>query len=158
MNTKPPRPPNPIESFGPELFNALIQGSKQRFEIPNIPYREAVKFRQRCHQLRHRMRIDNHTLANVASRTRFSIEWDHSKVHTLFTKKRVPYPKSADALVTLVIEPHDSEFRDLLKAAGIDITKRIDPNVGTEPPSEARGSDTTTDTPTPSLDKLLGDL
>lgn len=149
-----PRPPTPIESFGSELFHALIQGSQQRFELPAIPYREAVKFRHRCHQLRHRMRLDGHPLAAVAAKTRLSIEWDHSKIDTLFNKKRVAYPRDANAPVTLVIEPHDSEFRDALKAAGIDVTRRIDPKIGAEPPSEARGSNT----PAPSLDKLLGDL
>jgi hypothetical protein len=151
---KTPRPPNPIESFGSELFNALVQGSKQSFVIPNIRYREAVKFRLRCHQLRNRMRIDNHPLATVVAKTRISIEWDHSKIETLYNKKRVPYPKSADSPVTLVIEPHDSEFSAALKAAGIDVGRQVDPKVGLAPPtaSEASGEGEV------SLDKLLGDL
>lgn len=152
MNEKSPRPAAPIESFGAELFNALIQGSQKRFEIPNISYREAVKFRHRCHMLRNRMRIDNHALASVASKTKLTIQWDHSKIETLFSKKNVAYPKDPDARVTLVIEPFDSEFRDALKAAGIDVSRRVDigPGGGTEaPPSEE---------PAPSLDNLLKSL
>lgn len=149
------RTPTPIESFGPELFNALIQGSKQRFEISSIPYRDAVKFRHRCHQLRHRMRLDQHPLATVAAKTRISIEWDTNEVETLYNRRRVPYPKSPDSKVSLIIEPHDSEFRNALKAAGLDVDHRIDPEAGMEAPAIDTSNK---EGPPPSLDKLLGDL
>lgn len=156
MNQQPkpppePRPPAPIESFGSELFNALIQGSKQRVTLPDIPYRDAVTFRHRCHMLRNRMRKDAHPLAKVAARAKFSIEWDKSKIDTLYNKKKVAYPRDPDAPVTLIIEPFDSKFRDVLKAAGIDVHRRVDSG-GAEPPQSGDN------TPAPSLDKLLGDL
>lgn len=150
--TKGPKPPAPIESFGAELFNALIQGSKTRFEIPEISYRDAVTFRHRCHMLRNRMRIDGHTLANVVARTKISIDWDKSKVETLYNKRRVAYPKSADAPVTLIIEPFDSQFRDALKAAGIDVHRRVDTSSGEAAPP---ASD---DENPPTLDSLLKGL
>lgn len=151
---KEPRPAAPIESFGAELFNALIQGSKERFEIKDISYRDAVKFRQRCHMLRNRMREDNHPLTKVAARTKFRIEWDHSKIETLFNKKRVAYPKSPDAKVNLIIEPHDNEFRDILKSAGFDIHRRVDPISGVSAPAVASEDPE----PVPSLEKLLKDI
>lgn len=150
MNEKP-RPAAPIESFGAELFNALIQGSKDRFEIKDISYRDAVKFRHRCHMLRNRMREDNHSLTKVAARAKFRIEWDHSQVETLYNKKRVAYPKSPDAKVNLIIEPHDSEFREVLKAAGLDLHRRVDFD-GTPSPLPDTAE------PTPSLEKLLKDI
>jgi hypothetical protein len=152
MNQISPRPAAPIESFGPELFNALIQGSQKQFKISDIPYREAVKFRHRCHMLRNRLRVDNHPMASVAAKTKISIQWDHSKVETLFNKKRVAYPKSPDAKVTLIIEPFDSEFRDALKAAGIDVHRRVDSS-GTEAPP-AGGAEASV----PSLDNLLKEI
>lgn len=152
MSNKAPRSPNPVSSFGPELLNALIEGSKRRLEVKDVTYREAVKFRQRCHQLRHRMRIEGHQLAEIVAKTRLSIVWDKAIVETLYTsKKRVGYPKDPEAKVTLVIEPHDSEFRDALAAAGITIRPITDDGIV---PSEASGSDT----PAPSIEKLLGDL
>lgn len=148
--TKAPRSPTPVSSFGPELLNALIQGSKQRFEIKDVSYREAVKFRMRCHQLRHRMRVENHQLAEVVAKTRIQIVWDTNVIETLYSKKRVPYPKSADAKVDVIIEPHDSEFRNALAAAGIVVQAVTDDGIIS--PTEGRG------TPAPSIEKLLGDL
>lgn len=151
--TKPanPRPPTPIESFGAPVFNALIEGSKRRIEVPDISYRDAVKFRQRCHQLRNRMRETGHTLAAVAAKTKISIQWDHNTIPTLYSKKKVPYPADSDSRVTLVIEPFDDEFTAALQRAGIDTHRPVTPDGAAPPPAD-------TTTPVPSLDTLLGNL
>lgn len=144
---KPAKHKTPIESFGAPLFNALVQGAQKRYEIPNVSYRDAVTFRHRCHMLRNRMREENHPLANIVSKTKISITWDHEKVATRFNKKKVAYPVSADSKVTLVIEPFDDQFAEALKRAGID-THRPVTTTGIEPPP-ADG------TPTPTLDDLM---
>jgi hypothetical protein len=97
------------------------------------------------------MREENHQLSAVVAKTRISIVWD-STTEVLYSKKRVAYPKSADARVNIVIEPHDSEFAAALAAAGITIRPITDD--GIVPATEGSGSNT----PTPSIEKLLGDL
>ena len=44
-----------ISSFGPEIMAALLQGSKRRVDL-KLPYRTAIQFRRRVHELRSRMR------------------------------------------------------------------------------------------------------
>lgn len=108
----------PIESFGPTLFNALIEGSRREYRIPTS-YRNAARFRHRAHMLRSRMQQESHPLYPVASRTRITIEWDETKIPTKHNRRNVKWPENIEAQVTLVIAPHDLQFDEALKAAGL---------------------------------------
>lgn len=119
-----PRKP-PIESFGPELFNTLIEGSKRKIEVETT-YTIAVKFRLRIHQLRNRMREESHPLYRVAAKTKLSIQWDEIAVNTVRGRRGLKYPSDRRSLVKLIIEPHDNEFSELLKAQGVDVKAPID--------------------------------
>lgn len=143
-----PRNKAPIESFGPELFNALIEGSKRTIDIPTI-YRQAVVFRIRAHQLRHRMREDNHPLYSVAARTRITITWD-ANTETVINKKKIKFPKDPNTPVVLTIAPHDSQFAAALSAAGIDVKTPLN--------RDLIGGATTDEEPIPTLDDLLKDF
>lgn len=118
-----PRSKTPIESFGAELFNALIEGSKRKIEV-HTTYRDAVKIRLRVHQLRHRMREDAHPLYPVAARTRVTITWNDD-IEVLTNQKKMRFPKDINTLVIMTFAPHDSEFGDIFKKAGLEI-KPID--------------------------------
>ena len=113
--TKPRHKP-PIESFGAELFNALIEGSKRKISIQTT-YRNAIVLRLRVHRLRHRMQEENHPLYPIAAKTKISIIWPPD-TEVITTSKHIKYPKSSSAPVTLTFAPHDSEFADLLKSRG----------------------------------------
>ena|SRR5258706_9934156 len=132
---KTPKTPTPIESFGPELLNALIEGSKREIRIPTT-YKAAVKFRQRCHQLRTRMREDKHPMYSTAARTRITILYGKAAgltpVDELQNSKKVKYPKDPGVPALLVIAPHDSEFTKALEDAGIGV-KPLDLNLEPAP-------------------------
>lgn len=119
-----PRKP-PIESFGPELFNTLIEGSKRKIVV-ETSYTTAVKFRMRIHQLRNRMREENHPLYRVAAKTKLSIQWDEVTTNTVRGKRGLKYPSDRRTKVKLIIEPHDNEFSDLLAAQGVNVKAPID--------------------------------
>ena len=110
----------PIESFGAELFNALIEGSKRTISLQTT-YRNAIVLRLRVHRLRHRMQEENHPLYPIAAKTKISISWPPN-TEVITTSKHIKYPKSSSAPVTLTFAPHNSEFANLLKAAGVNIT------------------------------------
>lgn len=133
----------PISSFGPEIFEALIQGSRKKFTI-STTYRKAMQFRLQIHKLRERMREENHELYPVASRTKVSIAWEP----TIPTKQgyhNSRRPEDIDAPVTMTIAPRDSEFTEALVAAGITIDRSHEPKL----------PDSTIDTPR--LDSILKD-
>jgi hypothetical protein len=111
----------PIESYGAEMFNALIEGSRKTFHV-TLPYRDAVKFRLRCYQLRNRMLTENHELYPVAAKTKISLSWDETKIPTKLGYRNSKTPIDSKAPVTLTIGPQDSEYADALKAAGLTAT------------------------------------
>lgn len=117
--SKSPRPPKPIESFGPELFRALIEGSKRRIEF-ELPYDKATHFRQRINQLRNQMRLQGHEMYRIASQARISISWPEG-TETLKSIRGVKWPKNTKTPCKVVISPSDSEFADVLKGAGVEI-------------------------------------
>lgn len=145
-----PRTKMPIESFGPELFNALIEGSKRKVEL-NTDYKTAVKLRMRIHQLRARMREESHPLYPIAAKAHLTISWPDS-IETLTSYKKIHHPKNPKSPVTLTISPHDSEYGDIFKDAGIDVLP-IDHNLFTDTVSP-NGD---TDSP-PTLEDLLKDF
>jgi hypothetical protein len=141
--TKTSRPRDPIESFGAEVFNALIEGSRREFRIPTT-YREASLFRVRAHKLRKQMQLDAHPLYSVAARTKITIEWDENAVETIRTAKRVRLPKDTNSPVTLVIAPHDSQFTDALIRAGLGV-KPQQPTSPESPPADSAPNSTSLD-------------
>lgn len=112
----------PVDAFGPEIMQALIEGSKRRIEI-KMPIRKAVLFRQRTNQLRHAMRASNHPMVPVVSQTKVSILWGEAAGLTPVEEKKsrtnVRWPKDPNVEVKLVISPADSEFTDMLTKAGV---------------------------------------
>lgn len=113
------RAPKPIESFGPEILQALIEGSKREINI-TLPYRKAVYFRSRVNALRYEMRAQKHHLYPVVSQATVRIVWDKD-----VTEKKSPtnvrFPANKDTSVKLIISPADAEFSEALKAAGIEV-------------------------------------
>jgi hypothetical protein len=119
-----PRPPKPIESFGPELFQALLDGSKREVKF-QLPYRKAVHFRQRINQLRAAMRDLKHEHYPLASQAKITISWPDN-TETSKSSRNVRFPKDMNTICDVVIMPSDSEFNDVLKSAGVNI-KPLDP-------------------------------
>lgn len=97
--TKPKKSKAPVSSFGPELQSALRSGSNKRLELSFESPALAVRFAARINQLRSAMRAEGHPDADRLYRA------------------GVYLPKGT---CTVVIMPKDSEFRDALKAAGVD--------------------------------------
>lgn len=130
------RTPRPVESFGAEVMQALIEGSKKRIVL-TLPYRKAVFFRQRVNQLRVAMRDMKppHSLYKVVSTTSLSIEWD-ANTETKKNVKNVRRPASMDAPVRLIISPADSEFGDALRKAGVTIKPLTEDPIVVPPPIE----------------------
>lgn len=108
----------PVISFGPELFEALIRGSKERVEIGPMPYRVALKLQYRINHLRAAMQTETHEHATLVLRARTSITWS-SDTPISVSRNRVRVPIDRNAPCVVIVEPHDSEFGDLLRNAGI---------------------------------------
>jgi hypothetical protein len=118
----------PIESFGAELFTALIEGSKRKIEVQTT-YRNASHLRMRVHQLRQRMREEGHPLYPIAARCRLTITWEGNTKHS--------FSKNPDMPVTLTFAPHDSEFADLFKSAGLELNPTSNLSEALDEPTDA---------------------
>lgn len=142
--TRPARR-RPIESFGSNLLDTLIKGSREEVKVIG-PYRKAVKFRQRLYQLRAVMRDTKHPLYRNVASAYISITWE-STVEEVVSSKNVKHPRDIEAEVTVTIQPQDSQFRDMLLKAGMkeaDLqSDPLDPNATTEdgPPEGQQVSD-----------------
>src|SRR5687768_4773528 len=96
----------PIESFGPELMTALLAGSKGEVRLP-MPYRTAVNFRRRIHQLRARMREENHPQRGLVERAQVRILWgkdaglDPVELKRTDNSNKTPVDLDAPAIVLL---------------------------------------------------------
>jgi len=92
-----------VDSFGPELLALLIAGAKERKAVPfpDTPdgKKGAVVLRHRLNTLRSTMRKTNHDQAQLVDRAKITIEEDH----------------------ILVIEPHDSQFAEVIRQAGVEL-------------------------------------
>ena len=86
----------PVSSFGPELQDALRAGSNQRIELAFESESLAIRFAARINALRSAMRRENHSDADRLYRAGV-------------------YREGA----CVIIMPKDSEFRGVLKAAGL---------------------------------------
>lgn len=126
-----PRSKLPIESFGPELMAALLAGSTKEFRF-QLPYRNAVQFRRRIHQLRVRMREEKHPQSKLVERARVSILWGKEagfeEPSTRRTSNSNPVPADLNTPALVLIKPYDSEFSEALKRAGV----QIDTSVGSD--------------------------
>lgn len=123
-----PKTRYPISSFGPELMSALIKGGRKKlalkFEnVDDEQYtgrRRAKKFQLRIYTLRGRMREENHPDFPIASRAIVSVIWGSKAIaHGAPESWREDYNGKRGALV--VIRPQDSEFGDVLTAAGVTV-------------------------------------
>jgi hypothetical protein len=136
------RLPKPVESFGPEILQALIDGSKREITV-ELPYRRAVLFRSRVNSLRAAMRQTKHELYPVVSQATVRILWGEDAGMTPVVEKKsstnVRFPANKNTIVKLVITPADAEFGDALKKAGVEVKPLSPdpvPNTGTGETSE----------------------
>jgi hypothetical protein len=140
-----PRPKTPIDSFGAEVFNALVEGSKRRIEL-RMPYRDAVRLRLRIHRLRAQMRVEGHPLYGLVLKAELRIELPPN-TSTKVSSRGVHTPTDKATAVSLVISPRDSDFVDVLSKAGVKV-----PTLTSEQFDDDLAS------PTPSLDDLMKDI
>jgi hypothetical protein len=106
--TRPKMSRSTVNSFGPELMAVLLKGSRERVEIP-CPDQRTMKFIQmRLQMLRGAMFRERHQAYAVVVRARTSRTWNKSD-------------KDKDCV--LVVQPNDSQFADIFKRAGIEVTQ-----------------------------------
>lgn len=135
-----PKTRYPIESFGPELRELLLKGSIQRIELKGIKRRVGHRLQQRLNMLRSRMLALNHPDHKIVARARVSLIWG---------KRLDPDStyggKDMDQPAMLVVAPHDSDFTDIIKKAGVEVR-----DITTPPTAESE--------PAPPLTDLLDEL
>lgn len=92
-----------VQSFAPELLALLVAGSKERKTVTLSKNEEgekkAIQLRHRLNTLRSTMRREKHPQVDIVERAKITIEDSH----------------------TLVIEPHDSQFVDDIRNAGVEL-------------------------------------
>lgn len=118
------RTPKGVESFGPEVFEALIEGSKREI-ILELPYKKAIAFRQRANSLRSAMRAAGHEKYKIVAQTTLRILWGKEAGYDETPEKRssqnVRFPVSKLIPAKLIISPADNEFGEALRKAGVTI-------------------------------------
>lgn len=139
------RTPRGVESFGPEVFEALIEGSKREIVL-ELPYKKAVAFRQRANSLRAAMREAGHEKYKIVAQTTLRIVWGRDAGYDETAEKRssqnVRFPVSKLVPAKLIISPADNEFGEALRKAGVTIKPLgADPIVETTSPEPEIGSD-----------------
>lgn len=118
------RAPKPVESFGPEVLQALLEGSKREIVLL-LPYREAVQHRARMNSLRAAMQRSGHEMYRIVSQTTIRVVWgedaglDPIPEKKSSTNVRVPLSKNAPA--KLIISPADKKLGEALKKAGVTV-------------------------------------
>lgn len=133
-----PKTKFPIESFGPELMQALVRGGREKFIIPfpgaeGAGKRKAHKFQQRIHMLRGRMRNEKHPDYPLAARVRVSLFWGDKAV-AQGAPKEWTGDDAGNLGAFIVIRPQDSEFADdLAKALAARPTE--EPDISGEAPT-----------------------
>ena len=109
---KSPRPrrvsKTPVSSFDPILLAALLKGGASPLEIHLESSAAATKLVQRLYAFRKRLRDENHPHASRAQRAKISNQ--SGGKHTS----------------TVRISPHDFEYREAFRAAGIAIEELKD--------------------------------
>lgn len=117
--SKHERAPKPIESFGPELFQALLEGSKKKLVL-KMPYTKAVRFRLRINQLRETMRRLQHEKYTAVSQARITVKWPEGTPVRKYPGGNL-WPVDKNVECEVIIQPNDNEFRDVLAAAGVTV-------------------------------------
>jgi len=114
----------PIQSFGNELLTALTEGGRRKIEL-SLSYRDAVSLRARLYKLRNLMVSDKHPLAEIVAKARIQILWGPRiglpPVDELVSSKNVSRPRDPGTECRLIISPHDSEFAEALRKAGVQV-------------------------------------
>jgi hypothetical protein len=86
----------------------LLKGARERIEIP-CPDQRTMKFIQmRLQMLRGAMFRENHEQYQLVTKARTSRTWDKDG--------------DKDTNCILVVQPNDSQFTDIFKRAGIEVT------------------------------------
>ena len=146
--TTPAPAPRPVSSFGPELFAALIHGAKTQLVL-RMPWKKAIRLRLRAQQLREAMRLADHPQYALVSLAQIGIELDPGTSFDLSGRNKIPHDRSVE--VTFTISPKDSEFAELLQAAGVQIPDAL--------PSATPSKANTKPLPEPgTLDSLFGKM
>jgi hypothetical protein len=96
-----------VTSFGPELMAVLLKGSRERVEIPCPDHRTMKFIQMRLQMLRGAMYREGHEQYNLVTRARTARTWD---------------PDDKDKNCVLVVAPNDSQFAEIFKRAGIEVT------------------------------------
>lgn len=122
---------DPVDSFGPEIFNALVEGTHRKVSI-KLTYRDAIKLRTRIHRLRAQMGEQNHQLYGLVMKAELKIEIP-SGTPTKLSYRNVRSPQDPSAEVTLVILPRDSDFKEAILAAGVQVPTLTDDLSDTTP-------------------------
>ena len=109
-----PKTKYPIESFGPQLMEALVKGGREKVMIPfegEDGKRTAHGFQRRIHTLRQRMREESHPDYLIATRARVSILWGE-KAREYFPDWEADDNGHRGAVI--VISPQDQQFEAAL--------------------------------------------
>lgn len=126
MSQTPPKPRTyPLVSFGPEIFNALVEGSRREITISLPTYRLAIHFQQRIHMLRKALRESRHELSAVVQRARTSVVWGEragqKAVEETSNSRGVRRPVDPETPCKVIIRPQDAQFAAAIKAAGVHV-------------------------------------
>ena len=132
----------PVDSFGPELMEALLKGALNSYWV-ELPYSVAVKLRQRLYQLRLAMMEHRHEKYTLVSRVQVSIEIKS-------TGQRIGGRVQALGEEPCLVEigPSDTRFVEALKLAGVEPRGLDDPIPDPEPDTRTQ----------PGLDAFFEDL
>lgn len=116
--TRPKPGRYPVSSFGPELMELLIRGSKEEVRVPCDSMKQMKFLQMRIQTLRGAMAKERHPQYAIATRARVTCEWNFKK-HP--SRKGLQFPPEAEECV-LVIRPQDSQFSEILAKAGITVS------------------------------------
>lgn len=133
--TRPQASRYPVASFGPELMEILLRGAREKVDIPCPNQRFMKHLQARIHMLRGAMAREKHHDYGLVTHARTSRSWNKEK--------------GVDVDCVLTIRPNDSQFTEVLAAAGIVPSKPThdilndaplparppDPSIESSPPS-----------------------
>jgi hypothetical protein len=145
----------PIESFGPELMEALLKGGRERLIITfaggnSVGFKKAVRFQQRINMLRSRMREENHQQHPLAMRVKVSRAWGDKAVALGAPDIWKDDVDGRDFGCLVVLQPQDQEFAEELSHARSMPVEIDDAPASKEPSSDLHA--------TASVDDLLSEL
>lgn len=132
-----------VQSFGPQILQLLTLGAKNTVEF-RLPWRKAIRLRQRIYQLRAAMQREEHSLYPLVSKVQLDI--------TEYPDARRPPTQGRDHPVRCTLGPGDHEYDDLLTQLGLEpVGSEPEPNVALppEPDDPTFGTD---------IDSILGEL